>query len=25
VGVQIAATQFHTYNHRWMISTRVSF
>ena len=25
VGLQIAATQFHTYNHRWMISTRVSF
>jgi hypothetical protein len=25
VGVQIAATQFHTYNHRWMLSTRVSF
>jgi hypothetical protein len=25
VGVQIAATQFHTYNHRWMFSTRVSF
>jgi hypothetical protein len=25
VGVQIAATQFHTYNHRWMVSTRVSF
>ena len=25
VGVQIAATRFHPYNHRWMISTRVSF
>jgi hypothetical protein len=25
VGMQIAATQFHTYNHRWMFSTRVSF
>ena len=25
VGVQIAVTQFHTYNHRWMFSTRVSF
>ncbi len=25
VGVQIAATQFHTYNHRLMFSTRVSF
>jgi hypothetical protein len=25
VGVQIAATQFHIYNHRWMFSTRVSF
>jgi hypothetical protein len=25
VGVQIAATQFKTYNHRWMFSTRVSF
>jgi len=25
VGVQIAATQFHTYNHRWMFSTRLSF
>ncbi len=25
VGVQIAATQFHAYNHRWMFSTRVSF
>jgi hypothetical protein len=25
VGMQIAATQFHTYNHRWMLSTRVSF
>jgi hypothetical protein len=25
VGLQIAATQFHTYNHRWMFSTRVSF
>ena len=25
VGVQIAATQFQTYNHRWMFSTRVSF
>lgn len=25
VGVQIAVTQFHTYNHRWMLSERVSF
>jgi hypothetical protein len=25
VGLQIAVTQFHTYNHRWMFSTRVSF
>jgi len=25
VGIQIAATSFHTYNHRWMLSTRVSF
>jgi hypothetical protein len=25
VGMQIAATQFHTYNHRCMFSTRVSF
>jgi hypothetical protein len=25
VGVQIAATQFKTYNHRWLFSTRVSF
>jgi hypothetical protein len=25
VGLQIAATQFHSYNHRWMFSTRVSF
>jgi hypothetical protein len=25
VGMQIAASQFHTYNHRWMFSTRVSF
>jgi hypothetical protein len=25
VGLQIAATRFHTYNHRWMFSTRVSF
>jgi hypothetical protein len=25
VGVQIAATHFQTYNHRWMFSTRVSF
>lgn len=24
-GMQIAATRFHTYNHRWMLSTRVSF
>jgi len=24
-GMQIAATRFHTYNHRWMFSTRVSF
>ena len=25
VGMQIAATRFHTYDHRVMISTRVSF
>ncbi|HEU0368457.1 MAG TPA: hypothetical protein VFR42_04575, partial [Candidatus Acidoferrum sp.] len=25
VGVQIAATPFKTYNHRWMLSTRLSF
>jgi hypothetical protein len=25
VGMQIAATQFHTYDHRWMFSTRFSF
>ena len=25
VGLQIAATQFHTYNHRWMFSVRASF
>jgi hypothetical protein len=25
VGVQIAATQLHTYNNRWMLSTRLSF
>ena len=25
VGIQIAATQFHSYNHRWMFSTRFSF
>jgi hypothetical protein len=25
VGVQIAATHFRSYNHRWMFSTRVSF
>ncbi len=25
VGMQIAATQFHTYNHRWMFSERLSF
>jgi hypothetical protein len=25
VGMQIAATTFHTYDHRLMISTRVSF
>jgi hypothetical protein len=25
VGMQIAATTFHAYNHRWMLSTRVSF
>jgi len=25
VGMQIAATQFKTYNHRWIFSTRVSF
>lgn len=24
-GMQIAATRFHTYNHRWMFSMRVSF
>ena len=24
-GMQIAATRFHTYNHRWMFSTRFSF
>lgn len=24
-GMQIAASQFYTYNHRWMFSTRVSF
>ena len=24
-GVQIAATHFHTYNHRWMFSVRFSF
>jgi hypothetical protein len=25
MGLQIAATQFHTYNHHWLFSTRVSF
>jgi hypothetical protein len=25
VGMQIAATQFHTYNHRWIFSERFSF
>ena len=25
VGMQIAVTQFHTYDHRWMFSTRLSF
>jgi len=25
VGMQIAATEFKTYNHRWIFSTRVSF
>ncbi|HKV61286.1 MAG TPA: hypothetical protein VJO16_05190 [Candidatus Acidoferrum sp.] len=25
VGLQIATTRFHTYNHRWMLSTRLSF
>ena len=25
VGMQIAATQFHTYNHRWIFSQRISF
>jgi hypothetical protein len=24
-GMQIAATQFHTYNHRWIFSERLSF
>jgi hypothetical protein len=24
-GLQIAATRFHTYDHRWMISERISF
>jgi hypothetical protein len=24
-GVQIAATRFHTYNHRWMLSSRFPF
>jgi hypothetical protein len=24
-GVQIAATQFHTYNHAWILSTRLPF
>ena len=24
-GMQVAATRFHTYNHRWMFSLRVSF
>jgi hypothetical protein len=25
VGIQIAATRFHTYNHRWIFSERFSF
>jgi len=25
VGMQIAATEFHTYNHRWIVSQRISF
>ena len=25
VGIQIAATQFHTYNHRWMWTVRLPF
>jgi len=25
LGMQIAATQFHTYNHRWIFSQRISF
>jgi hypothetical protein len=25
VGVQIAVTQFHTYNHAWILSTRLPF
>src|SRR5262249_47614664 len=25
VGMQIAVTRFHTYNHRWMFSERLSF
>jgi hypothetical protein len=24
-GLQIAVTQFHTYNHRWMLSVRFPF
>jgi hypothetical protein len=24
-GMQIAVTQFHTYDHRWMFSERISF
>ncbi len=24
-GLQIAATQFHTYNHQWILSSRFSF
>jgi hypothetical protein len=24
-GVQIAATQFHTYNHGWILTTRLPF
>jgi hypothetical protein len=24
-GVQIAATQFHQYNHRWILSVRLPF
>src|SRR5262249_28082390 len=25
MGIQIAATHFHTYNHRWIFSERLSF